>query len=296
MPCARAGEKRKKGELMASASRASRDRRAGPSKGLRHPRIKMFDSARSACTERQGDRALVDQEPGNRATTTYAQIVAEELGIPARTCSWKSGDTDTAPYGLAPMRAVDATSAAAARSPRADPRQGEENRGHLLEVSEAGSRVGAREISLRDRPDAKTIQECAFAAYTNHPRGWRRGLEAVHYSIRPTSLFLWQLHLRGGHRPRTGDVKVRRFVAVDDCATSSPDDRRRPDPRGLTQGIGPALYEEISYDDEGNISAAASSTTTCRRRLSIPHMWRPRPRRRTVVVEEAAAGDVPSSS
>src|SRR3970282_1199004 len=109
---------------------------------------------------------------------------------------------------------------------------------------------------VRDAPHrAKTIQEIAFAAYTNHPLGMEAGLEA-HSSYDPPNLtypfgsYICVVDIDKG----TGQVKVRRFFAVDDCGTII-------DPMivegqihgGLTMGLAPALYEEINYDKDGNI-------------------------------------------
>jgi len=118
---------------------------------------------------------------------------------------------------------------------------------------------------------AKTSRSARFAAYTNHPQGMEAGLEAVHYYDPPNLTFPFAATSAYGHRRGTGDVKVRRFVAVDDGATSSPDDRRGQIHGGLTQGIGPALYEEISYDDEGNISGGSFLDYYVPTALETPH-------------------------
>ena len=56
----------------------------------------------------------------------------------------------------------------------------------------------------------------------------------------------------------TGEVKVRRFLAVDDCGNIiNPMIVEGQIHGGLTQGLAPSLYEEISYDDEGNITGGS---------------------------------------
>jgi CO/xanthine dehydrogenase Mo-binding subunit len=52
-------------------------------------------------------------------------------------------------------------------------------------------------------------------------------------------------------------VKIRRFVAIDDAATSSTHDRPGQVHGGLTMGLAPALFEEISYDDNGNVQGGS---------------------------------------
>src|SRR5437879_9147795 len=119
---------------------------------------------------------------------------------------------------------------------------------------------------------AKTIQECAFAAYTNHPQGMEAGLEAVHYYDPPNLTFPFGSYICVVDIDRgTGDVKVRRFVAVDDCGNIiNPMIVDGQIHGGLTQGIGPALYEEISYDDEGNISGGSFLDYYLRTALGTP--------------------------
>ena len=63
-----------------------------------------------------------------------------------------------------------------------------------------------------------TIQDCAFAAYTNLPPGMEPGLEATNYYDPPNLTFPFGTYICVVDIDRgTGEVKVRRFVAVDDC-------------------------------------------------------------------------------
>jgi carbon-monoxide dehydrogenase large subunit len=81
---------------------------------------------------------------------------------------------------------------------------------------------------------AKTMAELAFAAYTNHPLGMEAGLEAVTYYDPPNLTFPFGAYVAVVDIDRgTGEVKVRRFVAIDDCGTV----------------INPMIW----YDAEGNM-------------------------------------------
>jgi len=95
-------EKRAKGELMGiGISTFTEIVGAGPSKDFDILGIKMFDSAEirvhptGKAIARFGTKSQ-----GQGHETTYAQIIAEELGIPAENIAIEEGDTDTAPYGL----------------------------------------------------------------------------------------------------------------------------------------------------------------------------------------------------
>ena len=108
----------------------------------------------------------------------------------------------------------------------------------------------------RARPSrAKTIQEIAFAAYTNHPQGMEAGLEAVSYYDPPNLTFPFGSYICVVDIDKgTGEVKIRRFVAIDDCGNIiNPMIVEGQIHGGLTMGLAPALFEEISYDEGGNV-------------------------------------------
>jgi carbon-monoxide dehydrogenase large subunit len=102
---------------------------------------------------------------------------------------------------------------------------------------------------------SKTMADIAFAAYTNHPQGMEAGLEAVNYYDPPNLTFPFGAYVCVVDIDKgTGEVKVRRFVAVDDCGTIiNPMIVDGQIHGGLTMGLAPALYEQIWYDEQGNI-------------------------------------------
>jgi carbon-monoxide dehydrogenase large subunit len=127
---------------------------------------------------------------------------------------------------------------------------------HLLEVSEDDLEWADHKFQVKGVPgQAKTMQDLAFAAYTNHPLGMEAGLEAVSYYDPPNLTFPFGAYIcivdidRG-----TGEVKIRRFLAIDDCGTViNPMIVDGQIHGGLTMGMAPALLEEISYDEHGNV-------------------------------------------
>ena len=109
--------------------------------------------------------------------------------------------------------------------------------------------------SVKGSPDrVKTIAELAFAAYTNHPEGMEAGLEAVDYYDPPNLTFPFGSYICVVDIDKgTGQVHVRRFVAVDDCGNIiNPMIVDGQIHGGLTMGLAPSLYEEITYDEQGN--------------------------------------------
>jgi carbon-monoxide dehydrogenase large subunit len=253
-------EKRARGELMGiGISSFTEVVGAGPSKDYDILGLKMFDSAEirihptGKAIARFGTKSQ-----GQGHETTYAQIVAEELGIPAAHVQVEEGDTDTAPYGLGTYasRSTPTAGAAAAMASRKIRDKAKKIAAHLLEVSEEDLEWEVGKFFVKGAPQkAKTIQEIAFAAYTNHPPGLEAGLEAVHYYDPPNLTFPFGSYICVVDIDRgTGEVKIRRFVAVDDCGNViNPMVVEGQIHGGLTQGMAPALMEEIQYDEGGNI-------------------------------------------
>jgi carbon-monoxide dehydrogenase large subunit len=257
-------EKRARGELMGiGISSFTEIVGAGPSKHFDILGIKMFDSCEirvhptGKATARLGTKSQ-----GQGHETTYAQIIAEELGIAAAHIEIEEGDTDTAPYGLGTYasRSTPTAGAAAAVAARKIREKAKKIAAHLLEVSEEDLVWEPGKFSVKGAPQkAKTIQEIALAAYTNHPPGMEAGLEAVNYYDPPNLTFPFGSYIAVVDIDRgTGAVKIRRFVAVDDCGNIiNPMIVEGQIHGGLTMGMAPALLEEIQYDESGNIQGGS---------------------------------------
>ena len=251
-------EKRARGELMGiGISSFTEIVGAGPSHTFDILGLKMFDSAEirihptGKAIARFGTKSQ-----GQAHETTYAQIIAEELGIPAADIQVEEGDTDTAPYGLGTYasRSTPTAGAATAIAARKIREKAKKIAAHLLEIGEEDLEWDVNKFVVKGSPDqAKTIQEIAFAAYTNHPQGMEAGLEATNYYDPPNLTFpfgsyICVVDIDTG----TGEVHIRRFVAVDDCGNIiNPLVVEGQIQGGLTMGIAPALYEEIVYDENG---------------------------------------------
>jgi len=253
-------EKRSRGELMGiGIATFTEVVGAGPSKDFDILGIKMFDSAEirvhptGKAIARFGTKSQ-----GQGHETTYAQIIAEELGIPAEHIQVEEGDTDTAPYGLGTYasRSTPTAGAAAAVAARKLRDKARKIAAYLLEVSEDDLEWEPGKFFVKGAPQkAKTIQELVFAAYTNHPPGMEAGFEATHYYDPPNLTFPSGAYICVVDIDKeTGGIHVRRFVAIDDCGNIiNPMVVQGQVHGGLTQGIAPAMYEELIYDEAGNI-------------------------------------------
>ena len=251
-------EKRARGEFMGiGISSFTEVVGAGPSRDYDILGIKMFDSAEirihptGKAIARFGTKSQ-----GQGHETTYAQIIAEELGLPATDIEVEEGDTDTAPYGLGTYasRSTPTAGAAAAMAARKIRAKAKKIAAHLLEVNEDDLEWNMNKWQVKGSPEqSKTIQDIAFAAYTNHPPDLEAGLEATDYYNPPNLTFPFGSYIAVVDIDNgTGEVKVRRFVAIDDCGNIiNPLIVEGQVHGGLTMGLAPALYEEIVYDENG---------------------------------------------
>jgi len=251
-------QKRAAGELMGiGISSFTEVVGAGPSKDYDILGIKMFDSAEIRIHPTGKAMARFGtKSQGQGHETTYAQIIAEELGLPSDDIEVEEGDTDTAPYGLGTYasRSTPTAGAAAVMASRKIKAKAKKIAAHLLEVGEDDLEWNIDRFEVKGSPDqAKTIQEIAFAAYTNHPQGMEAGLEAVDYYDPPNLTFPFGSYICVVDIDKgTGEVKIRRFVAVDDCGhIINPLIVEGQIHGGLTMGLAPAMYEEIVYDENG---------------------------------------------
>ena len=220
--------------------------------------LRMFDSAElrvhptGKAILRMGTKSQ-----GQGHETTFAQIVAEELGIPAQDVAVEEGDTDTAPYGLGTYasRSTPVAGAATAMVARQLREKARKLAAHLLEADEEDLVWERGQFYVKGSPErSKTIQEAAFAAYTNLPEGMQAGLEGVYYYDPPNMTYPFGTYAVVVDIDKgTGQVKVKRMVAVDDCGVRiNPMIVEGQIHGGLAEGFGIAFMQLITFDEEGN--------------------------------------------
>ncbi|MGA7860559.1 MAG: aerobic carbon-monoxide dehydrogenase large subunit [Thermoplasmata archaeon] len=271
-------EKRKKGEFMGiGISSFTEIVGAGPSAQFDILGLKMFES----CEIRIHPTGKVMARFGTKSQgqgheTTYAQILATELGLPAESISIEEGDTDTAPYGLGTYasRSTPTAGAAAVVAARKIRDKAQKIAAHLLEVSPEDLEWKDYKFQVKGVPEkSKTMADVAFAAYTNPAPGTEAGLEAVDYYDPPNMTFPFGSYICVVDIDKgTGEVHVRRFVAVDDCGTIiNPMIVEGQIHGGLTMGLAPAMYEQITYDDGGNIHGSSFLDYLVPTAVETPH-------------------------
>jgi carbon-monoxide dehydrogenase large subunit len=255
-------ERRARGEFMGiGISTFTEIVGAGPSQSFDILGIKMFDS----CEIRVHPTGKVIARLGTRHQgqgheTTFAQIIAEELGLSTEDVLVEEGDTDTAPYGLGTYasRSTPTAGGAAALAARRVRDKGRKIAAHLLEVSDDEVEWDGQRFYAAGAPEhAVSMAEVSLAAYTNLPAGMEPGLEATFYYDPPNLTFPNGAYVAVVDIDKgTGEAKVRRFVAVDDCGTViNPMVVEGQIHGGLTEGFAIAFMQEIAFDEDGNCLA-----------------------------------------
>ena len=194
---------------------------------------------------------------GQGHETTFAQIVSSELGVQPEDIKVMHGDTDNTPYGLGTYasRSTPTVGAATAMVSRRIREKAVKLAAHLLEAAEEDIEYEGGRFFVRGAPEnAKTIQDVAFAAYTNFPDGMEAGLEGVYYYDPPNLTFPFGTYAVVVEvDPDTGVWKVTKMVAVDDCGVRiNPMVVEGQIHGGLTEGFATAAMQLITFDESGN--------------------------------------------
>ncbi|MFQ5830974.1 MAG: xanthine dehydrogenase family protein molybdopterin-binding subunit [Candidatus Methylomirabilia bacterium] len=197
---------------------------------------------------------------GQGHETAFAQIAADTLGVPLEHVTVIGGDTGAIPFGVgtfASRSAVLAGNAIANAGHKVKEKLLQaaatlmEARLDDLEVAE--SRVFVRGVPDRSLTFAGIIQAClpTFAG----PGVAEPSFEASTYQSVPTVTYASAVHVALVEvDPETGSVKLLRYVVAHDCGrVINPMIVEGQIHGGVAQGIGGALYEEISYDDAGQL-------------------------------------------
>ena len=254
-------EKRARGELMGiGVAFFTEGVGAGPRKHMDILGLAMNDGA--DLRVHPSGKAVVSiscQPQGQGHETTFAQIVAEELGIPPEDVEVRAGDTDRSPYGLGTYgsRSTPVSGAAVAVVSRKVRDKARLIAATMLEARPEDLAWEKGRWYVKGDPEkGSLIEEIAARAYSGEamPEGMEGGLDAQVIYDPPNLTYPYGAYIAVVDiDPDTGHVTVRRFIAVDDCGV-------RINPMvvdgqihgGLAEGVGIALMELISFDEEGN--------------------------------------------
>lgn len=197
---------------------------------------------------------------GQGLETSFAQIVADRLGLDPDGIEVIHGDTDTGPFGKDTYgsRSLSVGGEAVARAAEKVQEKARRIVAHKLEAAPEDIEVADGAFRVKGTPSkAMTLAEIATEAYIpgDLPEGMEAGLDEL--SFYDPDNFVWPF---GAHAcvvdvdVETGAVEIVRWIAVDDCGPAI-------NPRliegqvhgGAAHAIGQALYEQIAYDENGQL-------------------------------------------
>jgi carbon-monoxide dehydrogenase large subunit len=197
---------------------------------------------------------------GQGEETTFAQIVASELGVGVDDVEIQHGDTDQTPmgWGTYGSRSTAVGSGALMGAIGKIKEKAKLVTAHLLEASPDDIDYADGKFFVKGSPDKfKTIQDVALMANVawNMPKGVEPGLEASAFFDPPNFVYPFGAHIAVVQvDAETGEVKLQRYIAVDDCGkVINPMIVEGQIHGGIVQGIGQALYEGAVYDEQGQL-------------------------------------------
>ena len=196
---------------------------------------------------------------GQGHETTFAQLVADKLGVPIDDVDVVHGDTGKLDFGLGTYGSRSLAVGGSALVNAADKviEKGRKVAAHLLRTDPDNIEFEAPVYRMKNSNESKTFQEIAFAAYVNHdyPDDLEPGLaEKAFYDpgnfTYPAGTHICEVEID----PDTGVTKIVQFVAVDDFGNLiNPMIVEGQVHGGIAQGVGQALLEQAVYDDAGQL-------------------------------------------
>jgi carbon-monoxide dehydrogenase large subunit len=198
---------------------------------------------------------------GQGLDTTFAQIAADRLGLDPDQIEVIHGDTDQGPWGWDTYgsRSLAVGGEAVARAADKVQQKAKHICAALLEAAPEDIELSDGKFRVRGSPDqAKTMAEIAGAAHIppqELPEDIELGLEATAAYDPANFVFPFGAHACVVDVDlETGKVDVVRYVAVDDCGPAvNPTLIEGQIHGGVTHAIGQALYEQVVYDDRGQL-------------------------------------------
>jgi aerobic carbon-monoxide dehydrogenase large subunit len=216
---------------------------------------------------------------GQGHETTLAQIAADELGIAPDTILVRQGDTEATPYGWGTFasRSLVIGGGATKRAAVNLAERIKEVASHLLEADPRDLEIKDGGVCVKGSPDRHIeVAAVARAAYLEAqllPEGEAGTLEAS-AGFDPPGTFSNATHgVVVEIDAETGDVRIERYVVAEDCGVMiNPTIVEGQVRGGVAQGIAAALYEQLAYDDEGQLVTSTLMDYLVPTAMEIPHI------------------------
>ncbi len=219
------------------------------------------------------------QPQGQGHETTYAQIIAHELGIPMDDVVVQHSDTQGTPFGYGSYgsRTSSVGGTAAVKAAGKIREKARAYAAHMLEASVDDIEVEGAEYRVKGSPDKKkTIQEIAFALDLGFslPEGMEPYLDETVYHDTPNCTWPFGTHVAVVEiDEETGKVDLVRYVAVDDVG-------KKINPMivdgqlhgGIVQGVGQALWEGAIYGQDGQLLSGSMLDYALPRASWLPNL------------------------
>jgi carbon-monoxide dehydrogenase large subunit len=197
---------------------------------------------------------------GQGHETTFAQLVADELGIPIEQVEVVHGDTGAIPFGMGTYgsRSASVGGTAIQMSLNKIKEKGKKIAAHLLEASPNDIEYVGGQFQVKGAPGkAVPFGAVSLTAYVphNYPEGLEPGLEETSFYDPANFCFPFGAHACVVEVvPETGEVRILRYLAVDDVGNViNPMIVDGMVHGGIAQGVGQALWEGAVYDDSGQL-------------------------------------------
>ena len=215
---------------------------------------------------------------GQGHAPTFAQIVADELGVPYEDVIVQFGDTQGTPfgYGTYGSRSAAVGGTAIYKSVAKIKEKSRKLAAHLLEAAEEDVVFENGKAFVRGAPDkSKTIQEIALQASVAYdlPQGMEPYLDETTYYDPANCTFPFGTHICTVEiDPETGKVSVLRYIAVDDVGkVINPLIVDGQLHGGIAQGLAQALYEGVVYDENGQLITGSLMDYAIPKADMVPH-------------------------
>jgi carbon-monoxide dehydrogenase large subunit len=225
-------------------------------------------------------RVYIGGKPhGQGEETTFAQVVADELGLPIENVEIVSGDTESTPqgWGTYGSRTTAVCGIAVFNATRKVKEKAKRIAAHLLEAAEEDLEWHDGKFQVKGTPGrAKSFADVALMANVawNLPADTEPGLEASAFFDPSNFVYPFGTHIATVEVDvETGKVTLLRYLAVDDCGPQiNPVIVQGQVHGGVAQGIGEALQELCVYDDEGQLLTGTMMDYAVPRAAQLPRI------------------------
>ncbi len=214
---------------------------------------------------------------GQGLQTTFAQVVADEIGADYEKIVVRHGDTGAAPMGVGTFgsRSLAIGGSAVIRAAGKVRDKAVKIAAHILEAAPGDIEFADGQYRVKGLPSRSlTLSEIAARAYSERlPDDIETGLEATDFFRPPDFIYPFGTHIAVVEVEReTGIIRLREYYSVDDCGPRiSPLLVEGQIHGGLAQGIGQALLEEVLFDEQGQLLTGSMMDYAMPRADDFPH-------------------------